>query len=117
MEDLTDKLDFLLFDNNNGLLTKFHFGQGLDFTLLDSLYEILEEIKKKWETEELIEKKIVFKIIDITPALYMDLELYKNDELYYKYQETLYKLATAIIMVVNPNIDDPFFKKPLKELG
>ena len=42
MDNIEQRLKELLFKEDIGLLTKFHFGDGLDENLLNELYEILE---------------------------------------------------------------------------
>lgn len=117
MRNIVEILEELLFKEETGLLIKFHFGEGLDEELLDKLYEILETIKSDWKLKKDIPKEIVFKIIDIVPSLYIDLPMYKDQEVYYIYEEKIYNLATAMVMVVNPNLNDIYFDKPLKELN
>lgn len=117
MDNIEQRLKELLFKEDIGLLIKFHFGDGLDENLLNELYEILESIKRDWVLKKDIPKNIVFIIIDIVPSLYIDLPIYKGKEIYDIYEEQIYNLATAMVMVVNPNTDDSFFNKPLKELN
>lgn len=110
-------LEKLLFDEDNGFLTKFHFGKGIDLELLDKLYDILEMLKDEWKNKAEVPKDFVFQLITISSSLYMDLDLYIEKEGCEDYSNILYNLDTAISMCLNSNIDDPYFDTPLKELG
>lgn len=69
-------------------------------------------------TKDNIPKDMIFYLVSVTPNLYRDLEIYKDDELkYYQYDELIYDLNGAIEMCLNPDIDDPHFNTPLKDLG
>jgi hypothetical protein len=110
-------IEDILYNLENGFLIKFHLHKGLDLTQLDKLYEILEILKNEWKTQDNIPKNVIFQLIAIVPALYRDLPMYAEKEEFYGYEEIVYGLDSAITMCLNPNINDPFFNKPLKELG
>lgn len=119
MHEITaEKIKQFLFNKDNGFLIKYHFNEGIDPVLLDELYEILEELKKNWKYNENVPKDILYYLMTIMPGLYKDLELYKNDEeQYYIYDELIDNLSLALEMCLNPDINDPHFNTPLKELG
>jgi hypothetical protein len=107
-----------LYNKDEGFLTKYHFNKGIDFLLLDRLYEILEELKKNWKNKDSVPKDILFYLISVIPTLYTDLEIYRtNEQKYYQYVEVIYALNTAIEMCLNPNTEDSHFNKPLRDLG
>lgn len=112
------KIHHFLYNKENGFLIQYHFNKGIDPILLDEFYEILETLKKDWMTKDNIPKDLVFYLVSIVPLLYRDLEIYRNDELrYYQYDELIYAIDAALAMCFNPDIDDPHFNTPLKELG
>lgn len=111
------ELNDFLFNEKNGFLTKFHFGSGLDFAVLDELYEILEGYKHNWKDKDVVPKDVVFVLITISSSLYMDLSNYIDSEYYDEYSNLLYNLDTAISMCLNPDSNDEHFTLPLKELG
>lgn len=118
MKITAQKIQHLLYNKDNGFLIQYHFNKGIDPILLDELYEILEILKKDWMYKNDIPKDIVFYLVSITPILYRDLEIYKDEDLkYYQYEELIYALNGSIEMCLNPDIDDPHFNTPLKELG
>ncbi len=113
-----ENIEQFLFNKDNGFLIQYHFNKGIDPILLDEFYEILETLKKDWMTKDNIPKDLVFYLVSIVPLLYRDLEIYRNDELrYYQYDELIYAIDAALAMCFNPDIDDPHFNTPLKELG
>lgn len=51
------------------------------------------------------------------PSLYMDINLYSDDsQVQQEYFEVIYKLDTALMMCLNPDLEDPFINTPLKDL-
>ena len=111
------QIENFLYDKENGFLIKYHSKDGIDPILLDEFYEILEKLKKNWKFEKDVPKDILYYLVSVIPALYRDLEIYKNDEKkYYTYDELIYNLNIAIEMCLNPDIDDPHFNTPLREL-
>lgn len=112
-----DELNKFLFDEAQGFLMIYHFEKGIDLTLLDELYDILENLKASWKEKDCVPKDVLFLLITISPSLYMDLPLYLDKEGCEGYADILYNLDTAISMCLNPDINDPHFNVPLKELG
>ena len=118
MHRITPKyLEDFLFKKDTGFLNKYHFKKGLDLSLLDELYGILENLKECWKNKDEVPKKIIFQLITIIPGLYQDLPLYNGTDEFHKYEEIIYSLDTAISMCLNPNTNDIHFNKPLKDLG
>lgn len=119
MRQITAKIiQHFLFNKDNGFLIKYHMRDGIDPILLENLYEILEELKADWKYKENVPKDILYYLMTIVPGLYHDLQLYKNDEEKYDdYDELIYNLSIAIEMCLNPDINDPHFNTPLKDLG
>lgn len=105
-----------LYNPQNGFLTQYHFQEGINTVQLKELYNILETLKKQWKDQDKVPKDIIFAIMGIIPALYTDLHLYKDREGFEDYEQIIYKLDTALMMCLNPNTDDPHFKKPIKDL-
>lgn len=118
MEIITaQQINHFIFNKDNGFLIKYHLKHGIDLILLDELYEILEILKKDWQNKENVPKDILYYLMTIVPGLYADLDLYKHDEeRHYIYDELIYNLSIAIEMCLNPDINDPHFNTPLKEL-
>jgi hypothetical protein len=117
METKANQLSELLYHQENGLLMKFHFNRGLDYTLLDELYDFLETMKKDWQTKQDVPKDVLYHLIGVVPCLYRDLSVYEGKQEYYEYEEKINTVDTAISMCLNPNTNDAHFDKPLKELG
>lgn len=110
-------LNKLLFDDKSGFLINYHFEKGINLDQLDTLYDILESCKNSWAEKDCVPKDIIFLLITISPSLYMDLPLYLDKKGCENYESILYNLDTAISMCLNPNIDDPHFNTPLKDLN
>ncbi|RAW02843.1 hypothetical protein [Pseudochryseolinea flava] len=117
MENFANQLVELLYNKENGLLIKYHFNRGLDYHLLDKLYDFLETVKKEWATKQDVPKDVMYQLIGVVPALYHDLSLYEGKQEYYDYEEKIVALDTAVAMCLNPNTNDVHFNKPLKDLG
>ncbi|MPT34576.1 hypothetical protein [Flavobacterium sp. WV_118_3] len=114
---LEQNLNHLLYDEKEGFLIKFHFNQGLDYNKLDELYTYLEAFKATYKSESFVPKNIMFILIGILPALYMDISLYSNDsEIEQEYLDAIYKLDTALQMCLNPDENDPYINTPLRDL-
>jgi len=112
------QIENFLYNKENGFLIKYHIRDGIEPILLDELYEILEILKNEWKHKENVPKDIIYYLMTIVPGLYHDLELYRDDEeKHYIYDEIIYNLSIAIEMCLNPDIHDPHFNTPLKELG
>lgn len=115
MDKVTAKyLNDLLYEKDEFII-KYHFGEGIDLNLLDKLYDCLEELKGSWVKLDNVPKDIVYKLVQISPALYGDLSLYIDKEGCEDYEEIIYNISGAIEMCLNANEDDPFFDKPLKD--
>lgn len=117
IEELEKNLNNLLYNEKEGLLMNFHFNKGIDYNKLDKLYEYLEQFKSNYKLESYVPKRIMFILIGIMPSLYMDINLYSDDsQVQQEYFEVIYKLDTALMMCLNPDLEDPFINTPLKDL-
>ncbi len=113
-----ENLNDLLYNEKEGLLMKYHFNQGLDYDKLEQLYDYLETFRSAYKLQHEVPKSIVFILIGIIPALYLDITLYTGDtKIHQQYLESIYKLDTVLMMCFNPDLDDPFFDTPLKDLS
>ncbi|WP_111593384.1 hypothetical protein [Chitinophaga dinghuensis] len=117
LRDSASQLEDFLFHPASGFLTKYHLKEGLDFTLLDQLYEILEDQKLNWKDKKEVPKDLVYYLITLVPALYLDLTMYEETDNYELYLELIGDLATATEMCLNPDTNSKHFQKPLRNPG
>ncbi len=111
-----DLKDFL-FNTATGFLMKYHLKEGLDLTLLAQLYEQLEAWKLQWKDKSEVPKDILYYLITLLPALYLDLEKYEETDHYELYVELFSDLGTAMEMCLTPDTNSEHFKKPLRAPG
>lgn len=110
-----EQLDRIL-TGENGLLIKYHFGEGLDKSLLFELYSFLENLRGELKNQVSVDKSIVYRLVSIVPCLYRDYSQYSHKDGCEEYESIIYKLDSAILLCFNPDKDDPFFNTPLLEL-
>lgn len=79
--------------------------------MLEELYDILENLREVWKDKKLIPKGMVFHLLGIIPALYTDYPLYADNEKFEDYDDIIYNLNAAMIMIVNSDTNSSSFNK------